>query len=102
MKKLAIILMSLTLLTACGEKKIDVSTKESFGNSVQEIAKSLNEADQKAFQQAIVKITVASAFEAKGDEAQIQELLKEKLNGKTAAEVISLAESVKNPLNDQN
>ena len=99
MKKLIIILISLTLLTACGEKKLDGSSPESLKNSVQEISKSLSGEEQKAFQQAIVKISIATAFETKGDEAKIQEAIKNKLDGKTVAEVIKIAEKVENPLN---
>lgn len=94
-----IILISLTLLTACGEKKIDASTTESLQNSVQEISKSLNGDELKAFQQAIVKISVATAFETKGDEVKTQEAIKNKLDGKTVAEVLEIAEKVENPLN---
>lgn len=99
MKKLLIVLLSVTLLTACGgEKKVDVTSKESFKSSVQEIAKSLNDTEKQAFQKAIVKITLISGLEANGDETKVQEILKNKVNGKTASEVIKIAEEQKNPL----
>ncbi|WP_294612410.1 DUF6694 family lipoprotein [uncultured Gilliamella sp.] len=97
MKKLIIILISVMLLTACGEKKIDASTTESFKKSVEEISKSLNEADQIAFQQAIVKITMVTALKTQGDNVKFEEIFKEKFNGKTVAEVIEIAEKENNP-----
>lgn len=66
---------------------------------VQAIAKDLNGADLEAFQQAIIKISLVSSVEAKGDDAQIEKIIKKKLDGKTAAEVISIAEHEKNPFN---
>lgn len=101
MKKLLIILISLTLLTACGEKKIDGSSINNLNTSIQEITKSLNETEQEAFKQALGKISLVAAFEAKGgNENQIQEILMKKLGGKTAAEVIKFAEQEKNPLSN--
>ncbi|WP_294612413.1 DUF6694 family lipoprotein [uncultured Gilliamella sp.] len=91
MKKLIIILISLTLLTACGEKKLDGSSPESLKNSMQEISKSLSAEDQKAFQQAFAKITIAATLKSQGDDDKLQEVLKKKLDGKTGAEVIEMA-----------
>lgn len=99
MKKLIIFFITLTLLTACGEKKIDASSPESFKYSVQAIAKDLNGADLEAFQQAVIKISLVSSIEAKGNDAILEKILKNKLDGKTAAEVILIAKHEKNPFN---
>lgn len=97
MKKLFFILLSVALLTGCGEKKLDLTSQDTFKTSAQAIAKDLKGDDQESFKKALVKITMVSALEAQGDGDKINQILKDKLDGKTAADVIKIAENQKSP-----
>ena len=91
-KLLAVSLLSFALI-GCGDDaaKIDFTTQDTFTSSVKKASEKLNDADKIAFARAIVKATAAAATnpDNAGDEAKVKEDLKNKLNGKTAKEIIS-------------
>lgn len=97
MKKLVIFILAMTLLTACGEKKLDLTSEDSFRTSVVQISENLTKTEQEAFVKAIMKITIAATVEANYDDVKGKAILKEKLNGKTASQVITMANNIKDP-----
>ncbi len=94
MKKLLVLLMSITLLTACGDKKIDASTPEKYQESLTEVVKDLNFSEAQSFTAALSKISMQAATEANYDNKKMEEIMKQKLDGKTVSEVIKLAEQI--------
>ncbi|QIQ20692.1 DUF6694 family lipoprotein [Zophobihabitans entericus] len=90
MKKLLIVLLCTVFLSACGEKRIDTSTKESFQQSILAVANDLNTEDKTAFEHALTKLGFEASAYAKGSQIQRYQFLTEKLNNKTAMEVIEL------------
>lgn len=87
MKRL-IIILSIVFLAACGDKKIDMSSKQSFNESTAEIVKTLSKEDQEKFAMGLMSVGMQSMMQANGDEQKGFELMKSKIDGKTAQDVI--------------
>ncbi|CAN0464009.1 unnamed protein product, partial [Phaeothamnion confervicola] len=100
---LAIILLvlAITLLSGCGESKIDASSNDRMKVSVQQIQKSLPQADQKKFENAarIVSLNAANIKDAKsaaaGNRDAAMATIRRALDGKTAAQVIEEADRIR-------
>ncbi|MCX8650447.1 hypothetical protein J3U21_09025 [Gilliamella sp. B2776] len=97
MKKLSIALISLVLLTGCGDKTIDASSAENLKKSISEMANKLQDNQLQSFNISIGRIMINSAIEAAGDAKKKQEIIKNKINGKTAAEIIKIGKNEKLP-----
>lgn len=76
MKKLLVLLMSITLLTACGDKKIDTSTPEKYLETLTEVVKDLNFSEAQSFTAALIKISMQAATEANYDSTKMEEIIK--------------------------
>lgn len=89
-RKLVTVLVVSFILVGCGEglPKIDASSKSAFQASMKEISATLEGEDKDNFNRAIIGVVVAASFQVGNDEDKIQQILKEKLNGKTAKEII--------------
>lgn len=107
MKLLKIILLAFTLslLAACGQPKVDGSSDEAMKKSIEKIGKSLSEDEKKKFQQAVVAIAFSEAMSGMDmgkmmrgespDPEEMQAKVREKLNGKTAQEIIAEGERIR-------
>lgn len=93
MKNIIVILSLLSLLLiGCSEKRIDSTSDESMKSSIETIKESLTEEKKVEFEDAIKAISVAeigNIFEAAANKEGIQRKIKDKLNGKTADEIIT-------------
>ncbi|QYN44230.1 MULTISPECIES: DUF6694 family lipoprotein [unclassified Gilliamella] len=89
-KKLLAVFVVSFVLVGCGDgsPKVDASSKSAFQASMKEISETLKGEDSDNFKKAILKIVLAASFETGGDEAKIQQILEEKLDGKTAKEIL--------------
>ena len=91
-KVLAVLLLSFALI-GCGDDspKIDLTTPETFTNSIKAASDKLSDKDKMAFSRAIIKVTAAAAMnpDNAGNEAKTTEEIKSKLHGKTAEEIIN-------------
>lgn len=104
MKKIITMAILLILVTGCGDKKVDSSTDEKFKSSIESVKNSLTEDKRKEFEDAVQVIAfseIGNLFEAAADPDGVQRKIKNKLNGKTADEIIAesnqiLAERKKN------
>lgn len=107
MKLLKIILLAfgLSLLAACGQPTVDGSSEEATKKSIEKISKSLSEEEQKKFQQAVMVIAFSQAMSGMDmgklmrgespDPDEIQAKVRERLNGKTAQEIIAEGERIR-------
>ena len=87
----------LLLLTGCGDKKIDSSTDEAMESSIIAIKKSLSKEKQKEFDDAIKTLSfsaIGNFFEAAANPGETRKKIRERLNGKTANEIIAEAKLV--------
>ncbi|UXM94803.1 hypothetical protein N5853_12000 [Bartonella sp. HY329] len=93
MKKLLCMLLLTVSLAACGsgEPKADMSTNEKMEQSLDEMSKKLSPEDATKLKNAVVAISINLAMANAGDQEKTLEALKEKLNGKTAKEIIDMA-----------
>jgi hypothetical protein len=74
------------------KKKVDSSSDESFKNTVETVKKSLDVEKKKSFDDAIQTIAmseIGNIFEVNADPNRIAQRIKDKLNGKTADEIIA-------------
>ncbi|NQZ57867.1 MAG: hypothetical protein HRT88_10445 [Lentisphaeraceae bacterium] len=97
MKKLMMSLLVLLLMAGGGDKKIDASTDEAMTQSIEEIKESLSGEKKKEFSEAVKLVAlsgIGNLFAAAMNPDGVQDKLKEKLQGKTADEVIAAARSI--------
>ncbi|MDP0589295.1 MAG: hypothetical protein QS748_08945 [Candidatus Endonucleobacter bathymodioli] len=98
--------LAISLLAACGEpelgtysyKTLDTSSEETKETSFQEIMDELSPEKQREFQKALAGIVVFSIMSSHGsdvseDEAQAK--MNKKINGKTAKEIVIMADEMK-------
>jgi len=97
MRKLLFVLISVVLLTGCGDKTIDASSPENLKKSISDMVSELEGDRLQSFNISMGRIMINSAIEAAGDEKKKQEIIKSKIDGKTAAEVIKIGENEKLP-----
>jgi len=92
MKKLIAMLILVTLVAGCGDKKVDSSTDETLKSSIEAVKSSLNEEKKKEFEDAIQALAfseIGNILEAAANPDGMQRKIKDKLNGKTADEIIA-------------
>ena len=87
----------LSLLTGCGEPKLDTSSDEAMTASIEKIVAELPLEEQEKFKQAVVGIYLVNAMSSvasgvSADEANTK--MNEKLDGKTAKEVFAIANEI--------
>ena len=97
MRKLLFVLISVVLLTGCGDKTIDASSPENLKKSISEMVSELQGDQLQSFNISMGRIMINSAIEAAGDEKKKQAIIKNKINGKTASEIIKIGENEKLP-----
>ncbi len=88
----------ISLLTACGEPKLDTSSDETMTASIQEIMGELSIEDQEKFEKTIMGIYVLTAMSSFGNDVSPEEAkakIDEELNGKTAKEIFAIADEIK-------
>jgi hypothetical protein len=91
MKKLLVMAMVAVLVAGCGEKKVDSSSDESLESSLEAVKSSLSDEKKKEFEdaiQALVFSEIGNIFEAAANPDGMQRKIKDKLDGKTADEII--------------
>ena len=86
----AVLLLAVAACGALGPDRIDGTTAESYDASLAKIRQNLPAAEQARFDTALAIIT-ASAFAQSDTRAQMQAKLRAELNGKTAGDVITEA-----------
>ncbi|MEG0280584.1 MAG: DUF6694 family lipoprotein [Morganella sp. (in: enterobacteria)] len=91
MKKILAVIALSFVLAGCGEATLDMSTQETAKESITTMEKDLSPEDARELKGAITKIGFQAAFASGGDEAKMMAAMKEKLQGKTAKEIIELA-----------
>lgn len=92
MKKIITMAILLILVTGCGDKKVDSSTDEKFKSSMESVKSSLTEDRKKEFEEAVQVMAfseIGNIFEAAANPDGMQRKIKDKLNGKTADEIIA-------------
>ncbi|MEM5511462.1 DUF6694 family lipoprotein [Pseudoalteromonas sp. AS84] len=92
MKHWSLLLVGMSLLVGCGEKKVDSTTDESLKTSITSIKESLTEEKKVEFEKAVKVLAfsdVGNIFKAAANADGIKSKMKEKLNGKTADQIIS-------------
>jgi hypothetical protein len=90
--------LAISLLTACGEPKLDTSSDEAMKASLQEIMAELSQEEQEKFKKTIVGIYMLAAMASLGNDITADEAkskINERLNGKTAKEVFIMADEIK-------
>jgi len=109
MKQTLILLLFLSVfLTGCNEPTIDTTTEDSMNSSIQDVRNSLEPKNQDEFDNAMKiimfsNINMSGIFVAafSGDVPNKEDMinaLKKSLNGKTALEIISEAQRIKEEL----
>ncbi|WP_155272329.1 DUF6694 family lipoprotein [Xenorhabdus bovienii] len=84
-------LLSMFLVGCGGEPTFDASNDEAMKASAEKMAKNMSPEEMAKFEKAFLKLSMQSVLVAKdGDDALT--LMKEKLNGKTAKQIIEMAE----------
>jgi len=100
MKKLIKIItlgFAISLLTACGEPKLDTSSKESINTSMQEMMVDLSPEKQQKFKKTVVGLYMLAAFTSAKDGVTKEDVMAEvssKLDGKTVDEIFEVAAEV--------
>jgi len=92
MKKTIVFLIIVAVLTGCGEKKVDSSSDESFKKSIENVKGSLSDDKKKEFEEAVQAIMfseMGNIFQAAVNPEGMQRNIIDKLDGKTADEIIS-------------
>jgi hypothetical protein len=92
MKKLIVLIALVALVTGCGEKKVDSSSDEKFKESIEAVKNSLSTEEKKQFEEAVQVMAfseIGNLFEAAANSEEMQRKIKDKLNGKTADEIIA-------------
>lgn len=87
-----IIAMFVFLIIGCKKKTVDSSSDESLKNTVEAVKESLDAEKKKSFEDAIQAIAmseIGNIFEARADSNGIQRRIKDRLDGKTADEIIA-------------
>ena len=96
-KTLALGLM-ISLLTACGEPKLDTSSEETMKASIKNIMAELSPEEQNKFKKTLTGIYMLGAMAHLGDSASAEEAqakVNAKLDGKTAKEGFTMAEEIR-------
>lgn len=88
LKRLTVLFAILFLLTACGEQKFDGRSDQKFQTSMKAIEQTLNEEQKQNLMNTLLQISLQAALETKGDRQKIAAIIRNKLDGKTAQEVI--------------
>lgn len=88
-KKIVLVLFVSLALVGCGDKKIDTSSKAAFDRSTEEIAKTLEGEKKAKFELIVTRYSLQSSVQSLGDDEKALAILKEKLGGKTADEVLA-------------
>jgi len=92
MKKLIVLIMLVALVTGCEKKKVDSSSDEKFKKSIEAVKNSLSVEKKKRFEEAVQVMAfseIGNIFEAAANPDGVQRKIKDKLNGKTADEIIA-------------
>jgi hypothetical protein len=92
MKHWSLLLVGFSLLVGCGDKKVDSTTDESLKTSITSIKESLTEEKKVEFEKAVKILAlsdVGNIFQAAANPDGIKSKMKEKLNGKTADQIIT-------------
>ena len=79
-------------LTGCKDKKIDSSSDENLGKSIEAVKKTLSDEKRQEFEEAIQVVTmseIGNIFEVAANPEGMQRRMKDKLDGKTADEIIA-------------
>jgi adenylate cyclase len=95
--KYILVVLLISLVTACGTPKLDTSTDETIETSAQNIMSELSIEDQERFKKSLVGIYTIGALSSMGSNKsadEIQSSVNAKLNGKTAEEIFKLAEEI--------
>jgi hypothetical protein len=92
MKKQIILIAWAVLVAGCGENKIDSSSDEKFAISLEAVKNSLTDNKKKEFEEAVGVMAfsqIGNIFEVAANPDRMQRKIKDKLNGKTAEEIIA-------------
>lgn len=106
----AFFLATLLFLIACNDSRIDASSDDKLEASIEEIASSLNDAEKKEFQDALMfialqKIDFSGLMSRDLDSEEIVSnylnQIKNEIDGKTAADVIAHADKLRDDLSER-
>ncbi len=92
MKKLITLAVLMILVAGCWDKKIDSSTDETLNSSIEAVKNSLSKEKKKEFQvaiQALVFSEIGNIYDTSATQDEMKQKIKDKLDGKTADEVIA-------------
>ncbi|MBW5406851.1 DUF6694 family lipoprotein [Morganella morganii] len=91
MKKLLAVIALSFALTACGDATLDLTSQKTAQESIAKMEKDLSPEQARELKGAITKISFQAAFATGGDEDKMMAAMKDKLQGKTAKEIIEMA-----------
>lgn len=97
-KNTILITVPLLILAACSkEKTIDTSSDEAMESSIQKVKENLTAEEKEKFEESVMLLTLngGSLFEMAADPDGAVRRMKDRVDGKTAAEVIAEAEAVR-------
>ncbi|MEI8664950.1 hypothetical protein P4S81_08550 [Pseudoalteromonas sp. B28] len=97
MKHWSVLLIGISLLIGCGEKKIDSTTDDSLKASITSIKESLTENKKVEFEKAVKILAfsdVENIFQVTSNPDGIKNKMKEKLDGKTADQIIAESNNI--------
>jgi len=92
MKKTILFLIVLSILTGCSKKKVDSSSDENLKRSIEAVKGSLSNEKKKEFEEAVQAIAfseIGDIFAIAANPDGMQRKIKDKLDGKTADEIIA-------------
>lgn len=97
MKKLISIAVLSLALVACGDNtpKLDASNDASMKASVAKVVEKLSADKKEEFQKSLMALAFASAVKSGGDTAKTEKALMELVDGKSADEVIKMAQDMR-------
>ena len=103
LKYLSITLL-VSLLTACGDPKLDTSTDETMKSSVQNMMSELSPEDKNKFKKTITGIYMIgalSSIRSNKSPEEIKASINSKLNGKTVVEIFEMADKIREKIKNK-
>ncbi|UAA39426.1 hypothetical protein KIH87_03455 [Paraneptunicella aestuarii] len=96
--RLLILVSTISFLTACGEATFDSSSDAAKKDSIQAMMEPLSSDDKQKLEEVIKGIYMINVLRNIGNDISKEEMIAqvdEKLNGKTAKEILELGENIK-------
>lgn len=92
-----ILLLCLLFFVSCSKKTIDASSEEAMKESIEELKKDLSKEEKEKFESSLLLVALSgdNLFELSADSEATKRRMQDRLDGKTAQEVIAEGEKIK-------